>query len=449
MNVGVIGTGYVGLVAGTCFAESGNDVICADVNEEKIALLNKGVIPIYEPGLEQLIETNASAGRLSFSTNIVECIQGSEVIFIAVGTPQDTDGSADLKYVLQVAAQIGKSMNGPKIVVNKSTVPVGTADLVAAEISKHTTLPFDVVSNPEFLKEGSAIDDFMRPDRVVIGTTSVEAAEVMRELYSPFVRTDNPILVMDNKSAEVTKYAANSLLATRITFMNEIANLCEQVGADVSHVRKGIGTDQRIGPSFLFPGVGYGGSCFPKDVRALIRTGEENNSPMSVIKAVDLANNNQKKRITSKIVSHYSLGNAPSANCLEGKVFALWGLSFKPKTDDMREAPSLTVIKDLVGFGATVQAYDPESMEVAKKMLGQSQKVEFCETGYDALNGADALIIVTEWNEFRRPNFTKMTQLLKSPVVFDGRNLFEPSKMSRLGFTYYSIGRAAIGGESQ
>jgi len=440
MNVGVIGSGYVGLVAGTCFAESGNDVVCGDVNEEKIAMLNKGQIPIYEPGLEQMIETNAQAGRLHFTTNIIQCIQGSEVIFIAVGTPQDTDGSADLKYVLQVAETIGKCMNGPKIVVNKSTVPVGTADLVRAEIAKHTNLPFDVVSNPEFLKEGSAIDDFMKPDRVVIGTTSVEAAEVMRELYSPFVRTDNPILVMDNKSAEVTKYAANSLLATKITFMNEIANLCEQVGADVSQVRKGVGTDERIGPSFLFPGVGYGGSCFPKDVRALIRTGHEQEVDMSVIKAVDLANNAQKKRLTKKVISHFGESN------IKGKTFAVWGLAFKPKTDDMREAPSLTLIEDLLSMGAKVQAFDPEAMEVAKKMFqSQGSPVSFCETSYDALEGADALVIVTEWNEFRRPNFTKMTQCLKSPIIFDGRNLFEPSKMSRLGFTYYSIGRPVAG----
>lgn len=441
MNVGVIGTGYVGLVAGTCFAESGNDVICADVNEEKIKMLNEGIVPIYEPGLDQLIETNAEAGRLRFTTDIIECIQGSEVIFIAVGTPQDTDGSADLKYVLQVAAQIGKVMNGPKIVVNKSTVPVGTADLVGQEIAKYTSLPFDVVSNPEFLKEGSAIEDFMKPDRVVIGTSSVEAAEVMRELYSPFVRTNNPILVMDVKSAEVTKYAANALLATKITFMNEIANLCETVGADVSKVREGVGTDSRIGPSFLFPGVGYGGSCFPKDVRALIRTGNHHGSQMSVIEAVDKANNEQKKRMTKKVISHFG-----SESSIQGKTFALWGLAFKPKTDDMREAPSLTLIKDLTALGARVQAYDPEAMEVAKKMLhSQNVPVTFHETSYDALQDADALLIVTEWNEFRRPNFTKMTQMLKSPVIFDGRNLFEPAKMARLGFVYHSIGRQVSG----
>jgi len=441
MNVGVIGSGYVGLVAGTCFAESGNDVICADVNEEKIALLNKGQIPIYEPGLDQLIAANVEGGRLRFTTDVEECIQGSEVIFIAVGTPQDTDGSADLKYVLQVAAQIGRVMNGPKIVVNKSTVPVGTADLVSEEISKYTKLPFDVVSNPEFLKEGSAIEDFMKPDRVVIGTSSVEAAEVMRELYSPFVRTNNPILVMDVKSAEVTKYAANALLATRITFMNEIANLAEEVGADVSQVRKGIGSDSRIGPSFLFPGVGYGGSCFPKDVRALIRTGHTHNVTMSVVKAVDAANNEQKRRIPKKVISHYG-----SPEGVKGKTFALWGLSFKPKTDDMREAPSLTVIQELAELGASFKAYDPEAMDVAKKICQtQNLPVTFVESSYEALEGSDALLIVTEWNEFRRPNFTKMTQQLSEPVIFDGRNLFEPAKMARLGFTYYSIGRAVSG----
>ncbi|HMO17058.1 MAG TPA: UDP-glucose/GDP-mannose dehydrogenase family protein [Oligoflexia bacterium] len=437
MNVGVIGSGYVGLVAGTCFAESGNDVICADVNEEKIAMLNKGQVPIYEPGLDQMIAVNAEAGRLSFTTDIDSCIQCSEVIFIAVGTPQDTDGSADLKYVLQVAARIGKVMNGPKIIVNKSTVPVGTADLVAEEISKHTNFPFDVVSNPEFLKEGSAIEDFMKPDRVVIGTSSVEAAEVMRELYSPFVRTNNPILVMDVKSAEVTKYAANALLATRITFMNEVANLCEKVGADVSQVRKGVGTDSRIGSSFLFPGVGYGGSCFPKDVRALIKTGQINGTPMQVIEAVDVANNRQKKKMPEQVISHYG-----GPEMLKGKRFAMWGLAFKPKTDDMREAPSMTIVKELALHGASIKAYDPEAMEVAAKICKTGDlPVEFSKSAYEALDGADALLIVTEWNEFRRPNFGKMTQMLNAPVIFDGRNLFEPQKMARLGFTYYSIGR--------
>lgn len=441
MNIGVIGCGYVGLVAGTCFAESGNDVICADIDESKIARLNRGEVPIYEPGLDDMIKSNVEDGRLKFSSDVETTIKGSEVIFIAVGTPQDTDGSADLKYVLGVAQEIGKCMNGPKIVVTKSTVPVGTATLVEQEIRKWTTLPFDVVSNPEFLKEGSAIDDFMKPDRVVIGTSSVEAAEVMRELYSPFVRTGNPVLVMDNRSAEVTKYAANALLASRVTFMNEIANLCEKVGADVAHVRKGIGSDSRLGSSFLFPGVGYGGSCFPKDVRALIRTAEENGVSLEIIKSTDHANNKQKGRLPQKILDYYG-----GKDAIKGKHFAVWGLAFKPKTDDMREAPSITVINELLGMQATVCAYDPEATSNARKMFASAEdSVRFVEHSYDALKDADALIIVTEWNEFRRPNFTAVSQALKSPVIFDGRNLFEPAKMARLGFVYHSIGRASVG----
>lgn len=441
MNVGVIGTGYVGLVAGACFAESGNEVICADIDEGKIARLNEGKIPIYEPGLEELIARNALAGRITFSTDITMTIQGSEVIFIAVGTPQDTDGSADLRFVLDVAATIGKHMNGPKIIVNKSTVPVATADLVAEEIAKFTNLPFDVVSNPEFLKEGSAIDDFMNPDRVVIGTSSVQAAEVMRELYSPFVRTGNPILVMDVRSAEVTKYAANALLATKISFMNEVANLCEAVGADVNNVRRGVGSDSRIGPSFLFPGVGYGGSCFPKDVRALMKTADQFNSPLEIVASVDRVNTRQKGVMARKVISHYG-----SREAIKGKKFALWGLSFKPKTDDMREAPSLTVIKELSELGATFKVFDPEAMEVTKKIFAKSDtKIEFAGNAYEAIEGADALIIVTEWNEFRKPNFVKVQQALKTPVIFDGRNLFEPATMLRLGFVYHSIGRTTVG----
>ena len=441
MNIGVVGTGYVGLVAGACFAESGNDVICVDINQEKIDRLNRGEIPIYEPGLDDLIARNAEAGRLVFTTDIQSTVQGSEVIFIAVGTPQDTDGSADLRFVLGVAESIGRFMNGPKIIVNKSTVPVATADLVAEEIAKFTQIPFDVVSNPEFLKEGSAIEDFMNPDRVVIGTSSVEAAEVMRELYSPFVRTGNPILVMDVRSAEVTKYAANAFLAARVTFMNEVANLCEAVGADVSNVRRGIGSDSRIGPSFLFPGVGYGGSCFPKDVRALMRTAEEFSTPLEIVSAVDRVNTRQKGVLVHKVVSHYG-----SKEAVRGKVFAVWGLSFKPKTDDMREAPSLTIMSELARLGATFRAFDPEAMEVARAMLAELDvPVTFCETNYDALEGADALLIITEWSEFRRPNFTKVSQSLKAPVIFDGRNLFEPTKMHRLGFVYHSIGRPTVG----
>lgn len=440
MNVGVVGSGYVGLVAGACFAESGNDVICADIDKSKIDMLNNGEVPIYEPGLDRLIENNAKAGRIKFTTDVVECIKSSEVIFIAVGTPQDKDGSADLKYVLAVAETIGKEMNGPKIIVNKSTVPVGTSILVTKEIQKHTSMPFDVVSNPEFLKEGSAIEDFMKPDRVVIGTTSVEAAEVMRELYSPFVRTNNPILVMNNKSAEVTKYAANALLATKVTFMNEIANLCEEVQADVSQVRLGIGTDSRIGPSFLFPGVGYGGSCFPKDIRALVRTAGEHDVDFEIVKAVDSVNNKQKKRLVKKVIHHYG-----SEQEIKGKTFAIWGLAFKPNTDDMREAPSIDIINELVAAGAKIKAYDPEAVEVSKEVFKDNlDSIEFVENSFDAIQGADALLIVTEWNEFRRPNFGKLAQSLKEPVVFDGRNLFDPSKMRRLGFTYYSIGRPVV-----
>jgi UDPglucose 6-dehydrogenase len=441
MNIGVIGAGYVGLVAGACFAESGNDVICADIDEMKIERLKRGEVPIYEPGLEELIKHNSERSRLSFTTDIPKCVQGSEVIFIAVGTPQDTDGSADLSFVLDVARKIGQNMNGPKIIVNKSTVPVGTAELVRQEISKHTDLSFDVVSNPEFLKEGSAIEDFMKPDRVVIGTSSVEGAEIMRELYAPFVRTDNPILVMDVPSAEVTKYAANALLAAKVSFMNEIANLCEKVGADVDNVRRGIGHDRRIGPSFLFPGVGYGGSCFPKDVRALTRTGKEHGITLEIVSAVDRVNNRQKSRISEKVVEHFG-----SREAVRGKRFALWGLSFKPKTDDMREAPSLTIIRELGELGASFATFDPEAMPRAKEILsGSLVAVEYCSSSYEALNKADALIIVTEWNEFRRPNFTKISQMLKEPVIFDGRNLFEPSKMKRLGFVYYSIGRGVVG----
>jgi len=442
MNIGVIGTGYVGLVAGACFAESGNEVICCDIDESKIARLKKGEIPIYEPGLDDLIARNVEADRLAFSTDVALTVQSSEVIFIAVGTPQDTDGSADLRFVLSVAEQIGKNMNGPKIVVNKSTVPVATADLVAQEIAKHTDTPFDVVSNPEFLKEGSAIDDFMKPDRVVIGTSSVEAAEIMRELYSPFVRTGNPILVMDVRSAEVTKYTANAYLATRVSFMNEIANLCEAVGADVNNVRRGIGSDTRIGQSFLFPGVGYGGSCFPKDVRALMRTAEEYKSPLEIVSSVDRVNTNQKSVMAKKVIGHFG-----SKEAIRGKRFAVWGLAFKPRTDDMREAPAITIIKELAALGATFAAFDPEAMTVARSIFSKSDvPIEFTENSYDALEGADALLIVTEWNEFRRPNFAKMSQALKAPVIFDGRNLFEPSKMLRLGFTYHSIGRQTVGG---
>lgn len=441
MNIAVIGTGYVGLVAGACFAESGNEVVCVDIDSEKVAKLRQGIIPIYEPGLEELVKNNCEDGRLSFTTDIRAAVQGSEIIFIAVGTPEDTDGSADLRYVLGVAKSIGEHMNGPKVIVNKSTVPVGTADLVRAEIAKHTNFTFDVVSNPEFLKEGTAIEDFMKPDRVVIGAPSVEAAEMMRELYAPFVRTDNPILVMDVASAEVTKYAANALLASRITFMNEMANLCDKVGADITQVRRGVGSDSRLGSSFLFAGVGYGGSCFPKDVRALIRTGNQHGVKMEMVEAIDRVNTMQKGRIVDTITNHFA-----GEENIRGKKFAVWGLAFKPKTDDMREAPSVTIISKLSQMGASIKAYDPEAKTVAQGVFKKAGiDVVYTDNSYDALNGADALIIVTEWNEFRRPNFSKMSELLNAPLIFDGRNLFEPAKMNRLGFAYYSIGRKPVG----
>jgi UDPglucose 6-dehydrogenase len=441
MNIAVIGAGYVGLVAGAGFAESGNDVICVDIDAKRIDMLNNGEIPIYEPGLNDLVDKNTKGNRLTFTTAIDDAIRSSEIIFIAVGTPEDKDGSADLKYVLDVARTIGKNMNGPKIIVNKSTVPIGTADLVRDEISKLTDLSFDVVSNPEFLKEGSAIDDFMKPDRIVIGAPTVESAEIMRELYAPFMRTDNPILVMDVRSAELTKYAANAMLAAKVTFMNEIANLCEEVGADVSQVRKGIGSDSRIGPHFLFPGVGYGGSCFPKDIRALIRTANKHGSNLAIVEAVDKVNTLQKSRIVKKVINHFG---SPAE--LKGRRFAIWGLSFKPKTDDMREAPSITIIRELVELGAEVNAFDPEAISAAKNTFSNlGLEVKFTESNYDALQNADALIIVTEWNEFRKPNFGRMHQLMKSPLIFDGRNLFEPSKMHRLGFVYHSIGRPSVG----
>ena len=399
MKVGVIGVGYVGLVAGACFAESGNDVICADIDEDKFAKLNRDEIPIYEPGLEELVRNNRKGARLSFTTSVEEAVQASDIIFIAVGTPQDLNGAADLKYVLGVAETIGKAMNAPKVIVNKSTVPVGTAGLVAEEVAKHTDFDFEVVSNPEFLKEGSAIDDFMKPDRVVIGTRTKEAEEILRELYAPFLRTNNPMFVMDVPSAEVAKYAANALLATKVTFMNEIANFCEKVGADVSDVRLGIGSDSRIGPSFLFPGVGYGGSCFPKDVRALANIGEERGVPLEIIKAVDLANERQKARLPIRVIDHFG-----SEAGVKGKRLAVWGLAFKPNTDDMREAPSITVISKLIELGAEIVAFDPEAIEVARELFSKKGiAVDLVENGYDALSGAVAWLWITEGNYFRRP----------------------------------------------
>ncbi|MFN2377794.1 MAG: UDP-glucose/GDP-mannose dehydrogenase family protein [Candidatus Binatia bacterium] len=434
MKICVIGTGYVGLVAGTCFAESGNEVACVDIDEGKIARLKAGEVPIYEPGLEELIQRNVEEGRLSFTTDVVEAVSASMVCFIAVGTPQgEHDGAPDMRYVHQAARDIGKAMDGYRIVVTKSTVPVGTAAAIRKILAETTTHPFDVVSNPEFMKEGAAIEDFLKPDRVVIGAASEKAAEVMKDLYSPFVRGGSPILVMDNASAEMTKYAANSLLAVKISFINEIANLCERVGADVSAVRQGIGTDRRLGMHFLYPGLGYGGSCFPKDVRAIIHTASDAGLDFSLLRCVDDVNNRQKRRLFEKIHDHF-------AGDLAGRTFAVWGLAFKPRTDDMREAPSIGLVRELLAAGATVNVHDPEAMEVARGVFGNS--VTYCSKNYEALSGADALCVVTEWNEFRHPDFDRIKDLLKSPVIFDGRNLWEPRDMQGRGFTYYPIGRS-------
>jgi UDPglucose 6-dehydrogenase len=432
MRIAVIGTGYVGLVAGTCFAESGNDVVCLDIDQEKVAKLRTGIVPIYEPGLEELLKRNVHDGRLRFTTRYEEAIPGAQVAFIAVGTPPGEDGSADMKYVLSAARSIAQNMTGYMVVVDKSTVPVGTARRVREVISGITQHPFDVVSNPEFLKEGAAIDDFMKPDRVVIGSNSPKAAEVMEELYGPFVRTGNPILQMDVESAELTKYAANAMLATRISFMNEIANLCSKVGANVDMVRKGIGSDDRIGSRFLFSGVGYGGSCFPKDVKAVMHTAEQHGMQFKILQAVESVNEAQKKLLFEMVSKHFN-------GKLAGKKFAVWGLAFKPNTDDMREAPAVVVIEHLLGAGAKVVAHDPEAMEEAKKHhLGE--KVTYADKPMDALEGADGLILITEWNEFRRPDFEAVKRLLKQPVVFDGRNIYRRKTLTDLGFTYYGIG---------
>lgn len=442
MKICVIGTGYVGLVAGTCFAESGNTVICVDVDKNKIDGLNGGVIPIYEPGLKEMVLRNSEEGRLSFTTDLASAVKASLINFIAVGTPPGEDGSADLQYVLGVAREIGRHMESFKIVVDKSTVPVGTADKVREAIAqvladRGSEIEFDVVSNPEFLKEGAAIDDFMKPDRVVIGTDNVRTAEIMKELYSPFMRRTNRLIVMDIRSAEMTKYAANALLATKISFMNQIANLCERMGADVAAVREGIGSDSRIGYDFLFPGVGYGGSCFPKDVKALVKTAEECCYEFVLLKAVEEVNERQKQVLSDKILDHFADG--ASDRPLTGKTFALWGLSFKPRTDDMREAPSVVIINRLLELGAQVRAHDPEAINEAKKIFGE--RISYSSNQYEILKGADALAIVTEWNEYRNPDFDKIRSLLLNPLVFDGRNLFEPRRMKELGFDYFSIGR--------
>jgi UDPglucose 6-dehydrogenase len=432
MKVSVIGTGYVGLVAGACFAETGNDVICADVDVAKIDGLTQNVLPIYEPGLEELVERNQSEGRLVFTTDVALAVADAQVVFIAVGTPPDEDGSADLKYVLAVAEQIGRHAQREVVVVTKSTVPVGTAAKVRATVAEFAQVPFHVCSNPEFLKEGAAIDDFLKPDRVVVGTDHAVAREAMNELYAPFVRTGKPIIHMDIPSAEMTKYAANAMLATRISFMNEIATLCDVVGANVDAVRRGIGSDGRIGPSFLFPGPGYGGSCFPKDVQALLRTAGELGTPMEVVAAVERANDRQKHLAADRVRT--ALGGS-----LQGTRIALWGLAFKPNTDDMRESPALTFIDDVTAEGATVVAHDPEALAEAKRRVGD--RITLVPNMYDALSGADVLVIMTEWNAYRSPDFPRILGALQAPVVVDLRNLFDPARMAAQGFRYVSIGR--------
>jgi len=435
VRVAVLGTGYVGLVVGACLAETGNDVACADVDSAKIEALRQNKIPIYEPGLEELVERNQSQQRLQFTTDVARAIGGAEVIFIAVGTPPDEDGSADLTHVLAVAETIGRSITREVVIVTKSTVPVGTAERVRAVVSKFAQYPFHMCSNPEFLKEGAAVDDFMKPDRVVLGAESDHARSVMTEVYAPFVRTGRPIIFMDIASAEMTKYAANAMLATRISFMNEIANLCERVGANVDLVRKGIGSDTRIGPSFLFPGPGYGGSCFPKDVKALLKTSQDYGVPLNVLNAVEEANEHQKRRLFEKL-------EAALNGKLRGSHIALWGLAFKPNTDDMREAPALTLIDGLLAAGATVVAHDPAAMPECRRRLGD--RIRYADTNYDALDGADALVIVTDWNEYRHPDFNRMKQALRRPVIIDGRNLYNPDRLRSLGFVYDSIGRMPL-----
>ena len=440
MKISVVGTGYVGLVSGTCFAETGIDVVCVDIDQRKIEMLNNGQIPIYEPGLSDIYKRNVEKGRLSFTTNISDSLKEADAVFIAVGTPPGEDGSADLKYVLNVAREVGRYIDHYTVVVTKSTVPVGTSHKVKAAVAeelqkRNCDIPFDVASNPEFLKEGSAVADFLKPDRIVVGTDSEQAIKVMQRLYKPFLLNGHPILFMDIASSEMTKYAANSMLATKISFMNDIANLCELVGADVGMVRKGIGSDARIGNHFIYPGTGYGGSCFPKDVQALIRTGDEKGHSLEILKAVENVNNRQKSVLVGKIRQHFG-------DNLAGKRFALWGLAFKPKTDDMREAPSLVIIDQLLKAGAEVVAYDPVAMPEAQRMIGD--KITYAKDEYDACVDADALVLVTEWPEFRVLNFRVLGKLLQSKLVFDGRNIYEPEEMREEGFTYYSIGRKTV-----
>jgi UDPglucose 6-dehydrogenase len=439
MNISIIGTGYVGLVSGTCFAEMGNQVICVDNSPEKLAKLQKAEVTIYEPGLDTIFQRNIEKNRLSFTGDLKIAVLNTEIIFLCLPTPQGEDGSADLNYVTGVAKEIGRILNENKvkdykIIVNKSTVPVGTAQIVDKEIRAHGFENFDIVSNPEFLREGFAVDDFFKPDRIVIGSDSKKALAIMRELYEPFVRQGNPIIEMNTASSEVTKYAANSYLAMRITFMNELANFCENVGADIDLVRRGMGTDNRIGKRFLFPGIGYGGGCFPKDVNALIKTSVDNGSEISLLTAVDKINRNQKSVLYNKVIKHFG--------DIKGKHFAVWGLAFKPNTDDMREAPSVVIIKKLLEKGATISAYDPAAMETSKFYLKDS--ITYANSEFDALKKADALLIMTEWNEFRNPDYDVMKKELNLPVIFDGRNIFSPEKMKDLGFIYYSIGRQPV-----
>ena len=434
MKLSIIGTGYVGLVQGACFADSGNTVICMDVDEKKINGLKKGVIPIYEPGLEEMVRRNAQDGRLLFTTNLKTAVENSKVLFLCLPTPQLEDGSADLSRVLSVSEKLAVFINEDKLLVSKSTVPVGTVDKIKQVVRKKTKYDVEVVSNPEFLKEGTAIQDSLKPERIIIGTRNKKAIEVLKDLYAPFVRTGNPILLMSERSAEMTKYAANAFLATKISFMNELSNLCETVGADIDWVRKGIGSDPRIGNQFLFAGVGYGGSCFPKDVKALVRTSQEVNGDLKILKAVDEVNERQKRLLVRKL-EHYYKGQ------LKNKVIVLWGLSFKPQTDDMREAPSLVIMNALLEAGAHVRAHDPIALTRAKALF--PKKVEFFENCYDALKGGEALLIITEWNEFRRPDFPRMKSLMKTPVIFDGRNIYDPKTLKEAGFIYFGMGRKA------
>ena len=433
MNIAIVGTGYVGLVSGTCFAETGNNVVCIDIDENKVLRMQNGEVPIYEPGLEVLFERNTKQGRLSFTTDLAEGIKNAEIIFLALPTPPGADGSADLKYVLKVAEDLSHIITDYKVIVDKSTVPVGTADKVYGRLAANLDESFfDVVSNPEFLREGVAVDDFMRPERVVIGTSSSKAKKVMERLYNPFVRQGNPVIFMDEKSAEMTKYAANSFLATKITFMNEVANLCEKVGANVDMVRKGIGSDSRIGKRFLFPGVGYGGSCFPKDVKALAKTAQENNCDFRILQSVMDVNEDQKSILSRRIKNYFG-------ESIANKTIGIWGLAFKPNTDDIREAPALTIIDELLKAGAQIKAFDPEAMENVKALMGD--KITLCDNQYDAIEGTDALAVVTEWNVFRTPDYDRIMSSLREPVVFDGRNVYDPVDMKERGFVYSSIGR--------